>query len=231
MNTSNPVYLFSDSQLLFWKSDGICFLNSVTEGLQKNSLKAAYIGASNGDLPEFYDLFVAAMENIGIINCRMIHSAFPKDDQRFLEKADIVLLSGGDVEQGWDVFVKTGIREVVVRKHEEGAILIGISAGAIQLGMCGYREEEIQEERVFDAFQFVPYIIDVHKEKSDWKNLRKTVLFKGEYTKGIGIPTGGGMIYHEDKTIEPIRSPLYEFSIKDNQTIENLLIPPEMDYS
>ena len=53
MNTSNPVYLFSDSQLLFWKSDGICFLNSVTEGLQKNSLKAAYIGASNGDLPEF----------------------------------------------------------------------------------------------------------------------------------------------------------------------------------
>jgi peptidase E len=225
INTSSPVYLFSDSQLLFRKLDDVCFLNSITEGLEKDSLKAAYIGASNGDLPEFYDLFVAAMENIGIRNCRMIRSAFPKDDQNFLEKADIVLLSGGDVEQGWDVFVKTGIREAIVRKHEEGAILIGISAGAIQLGLCGSREEEIQEERVFDAFQFVPYIIGVHEEKSDWKNLRKTVLFKGEYTKGIGIPTGGGMVYHEDKTVEPIRSPLYEFSIKDNQITQNLLMP------
>ncbi|MBT3984545.1 MAG: type 1 glutamine amidotransferase-like domain-containing protein [Bacteriovoracaceae bacterium] len=231
MNTSRPVYLFSDSQLLFRKLDGVSFLNSIIEDLQKDSLKAAYIGASNNDLPEFYDHFVAAMENIGIRNCRMIRSSFSKNDQNFLEKADIILLSGGDVEQGWDVFVKTGIREAIVSKHEEGAILIGISAGAIQLGLCGYREGEIQEERVFDAFQFVPYIIAVHEEKSNWKNLRKTVLFKGEYSKGIGISTGGGIIYHEDKTIEPIRFPLYEFSIKDNQTIENLLIPPEMDYS
>jgi cyanophycinase len=225
MNTSSPVYLFSDSQLLFWKPDGIFFFNSIIEGLQNDSLKAAYIGASNNDLPEFYDLFVAAMENIGIRNCRMIHSTFSKEDQGFLETADIILLSGGDVERGWNIFEATGLKKAISRKYEEGTILIGISAGAMQLGLCGYRDEEVQEEQVFDTFQFIPYIIGVHEEKSDWKNLRKTVLFKGEYTKGIGIPTGGGMIYHADKTVEPIRFPLYEISIKDNHTIQNLLMP------
>ena len=225
MNTSSPVYLFSDSQLLFWKSDGICFLNSITEGLEKDSLKAAYIGASNGDLPEFYDLFLAAMENIGIRNCRMIRSTFSKEDQDFLETADIVLLSGGDVERGWNIFEATGLKKAISRKYEEGTILIGISAGAMQLGLCGYRDEEVQEEQVFDTFQFIPYIIGVHEEKSDWETLSKIILTKKGYVNGIGIPTGGGMIYHADKTVEPIRFPLYEISIKDNHTIQNLLMP------
>jgi cyanophycinase len=225
MNTSRPVYLFSDSQLLFWKSDGICFLNSITEGLEKDSLKAAYIGASNGDLPEFYDLFVAAMENIGIRNCRMIRSTFSKEDQDFLETADIVLLSGGDVERGWNIFEATGLKKAISRKYEEGTILIGISAGAMQLGLCGYRDEEVQEEQVFDTFQFIPYIIGVHEEKSDWETLSKIILTKKGYVNGIGIPTGGGMIYHADKTVEPIRFPLYEISRKDNHTIQNLLMP------
>ena len=225
MNTSRPVYLFSDSQLLFWMSDGICFLNSITEGLEKDSLKAAYIGASNGDLPEFYELFVAAMENIGIRNCRMIRSSFSKEDQSFLEAADIILLSGGDVERGWNIFEATGLKKAISRKYEEGTILIGISAGAMQLGLCGYRDEEVQEEQVFDTFQFIPYIIGVHEEKSDWETLSKIILTKKGYVNGIGIPTGGGMIYHADKTVEPIRFPLYEISIKDNHTIQNLLMP------
>ena len=225
MNTSSPVYLFSDSQLLFRKLDGVCFLNSITEGLEKDSLKAAYIGASNGDLPEFYDLFVAAMENIGIRNCRMIRSTFSKEDQDFLETADIVLLSGGDVERGWNIFEATGLKKAISRKYEEGTILIGISAGAMQLGLCGYRDEEVQEEQVFDTFQFIPYIIGVHEEKSDWETLSKIILTKKGYVNGIGIPTGGGMIYHADKTVEPIRFPLYEISIKDNHTIQNLLMP------
>ena len=225
MNTSSPVYLFSDSQLLFRKLDGVCFLNSITEGLKCDSLKAAYIGASNGDLPEFYDLFVAAMENIGIRNCRMIRSTFSKDDHDFLETADIVLLSGGDVERGWNIFEATGLKKAISRKYEEGTILIGISAGAMQLGLCGYRDEEVQEEQVFDTFQFIPYIIGVHEEKSDWETLSKIILTKKGYVNGIGIPTGGGMIYHADKTVEPIRFPLYEISIKDNHTIQNLLMP------
>ena len=75
-STPQPIYLFADSQLLFWRSKDALFLRSLREVLDEDSPKAAYIGASNGDDPEFYSIFTAAMEGIGIHECRMILSSF-----------------------------------------------------------------------------------------------------------------------------------------------------------
>jgi peptidase E len=230
MNTLCPIYMFSDSQLLFLKLKGVKFFSFVKDHRQGDSLKAAYIGASNEDNPEFYNLFEGAMENIGITDCRMIQSSFLEEDQAFLEVADIILLAGGDVELGWNVFQLNGMDKAIIRKYETGALLIGISAGAVQLGLCGCNTENNSQQSVFDTFQIVPYIIGAHEEKQDWEQLKKLVQAKGEYSKGIGIPMGGGMIYHVDKTIEPIRYPLCEVAVKDNETIQNWLIPnPEYE--
>ncbi len=222
--------MFSDSQLLFLKLKGVYFLSFVKDIIEKDSFRAAYIGASNEDQPDFYSLFVGAMENIGITDCRMIKSSFLEEDQAFLEVADIILLAGGDVELGWNVFQSQEIDKTIIRRYEKGALLIGISAGAVQLGLYGSKGEDASQESVFDTFQIVPYIIGAHEEKQDWEQLKKMVLVKGEYSKGIGIPMGGGMIYHVDKTIEPIRYPLYEIAVRDNEVTQNLLIPnPEYE--
>ena len=61
-----PLFLLADSQLLFWRRGGAPFLNSVRDVIDVSSPKAAYIGASNADDPEYYSIFVAAMEMIGI---------------------------------------------------------------------------------------------------------------------------------------------------------------------
>ncbi len=231
MNTLCPIYMFSDSQLLFLKLKGVYFLSFVKDLIERDSIKAAYIGASNEDQPDFYNLFVGALENIGVTDCRMIQSSFLEEDQDFLEAADIILLAGGDVELGWNVFQAQGIDKAIVRRYEKGALLIGISAGAVQLGLCGCKEEDVlSQESLFDTFQIVPYIIGAHEEKQNWEQLENMVLVKGEYSKGIGIPMGGGMIYHLDKTIEPIRYPLCEVTVKDNEATQNLLIPnPEYE--
>lgn len=56
-----PLYLLADSQLLFWKRDGRPLLETALDGLARDKpLSAAYIGASNGDRPEFYEIFEAA---------------------------------------------------------------------------------------------------------------------------------------------------------------------------
>lgn len=98
--TLQPIYLFADSQLLFWKNKGIPFLDSISPRVMYSSPKAAYIGASNGDAREFYSIFEAAMEGIDIRDCKMIRSSFPGEDESFLNEADIILLGGGDVEMG-----------------------------------------------------------------------------------------------------------------------------------
>ncbi|HYO91594.1 MAG TPA: Type 1 glutamine amidotransferase-like domain-containing protein [Pyrinomonadaceae bacterium] len=141
MNPSlKPIHLFADSQLLFWRQGTELFLDSLKNLLDNRPSKAAYVGASNGDNPDYYSIFKAAMENIAINDCRMIQSDFTEADAAFVDEADVILLAGGDVREGWDVMSRNGLKEAVLRKYQEGALLIGISAGAVQLGLFGWPE-------------------------------------------------------------------------------------------
>jgi peptidase E len=221
-----PIYLFADSQLLFWKSRENLFLNHIEEMTAHAAPKAAYVGASNGDAPQFYSIFEAAMENTGIQDCRMILSSFGRDDESFINESDIILLAGGNVEQGWNAFNSSGLKETIYRRYYEGALLIGTSAGAMQLGMFGMVEEE-PVNKLIDTFKLVPFIISAHDERHEWKSLRETIQLLNGSAKGIGISSGGGMIYYSDQSIEAIRHPLNEFSMRDGVIKHSLLIPKQ----
>ena len=220
-----PIYLFADSQLLFWSNKGILFLNTIRELIVLPAPKAAYIGASNGDDPQFYSIFEAAMENIGIRDCRMIYSSYTSVDELFMSEADIILLAGGDVERGWRVFNRAGLTELIIKRYYEGAILIGISAGAVQLGLYGVVQEGESLNKLIDMFKLVPFIISAHEERQEWKSLREAIEVLEGTAKGIGIPTGGGVIYYPDQSIEAIRYPLNEFSMKERMISSSLLLP------
>ena len=222
-----PIYLFADSYLLFWRVKGSLFIASIHELIKDRAPKAAYVGASNGDAPEFYEIFQAAMEGIGIRDCRMILSSFSKDDLRFINEADIILLAGGDVERGWNVFEQIGLKEHIVRRYDEGAVLIGISAGAMQLGLYGLIEAADSFNRVIDTFKLVPFIIGAHEEKQEWLSLRKAIELLDGSVRGIGIPAAGGLIYYPDQSLEAIRSPVYEFSMRDGAVRQSLLFPKQ----
>lgn len=230
MNSSlKPIYLFADSQLLFWRDNGTLFLDSI-RGLigahsSKPVYKAAYIGASNRDNPDYYPIFRTAMEGIGVDDCRMILSAFSEADAAFLNEADVILLAGGDVEEGWNVIKQNGVREAVIKKYYEGAVLIGVSAGAVQLGLFGWSEPASSLANLIDTFKLVPFILGVHDEKQQWLQLQQGVrLMKGS-VQGLGIPSGGGLLYYADQIVEPIRYPVYEISFHDEKVTQNLLVP------
>jgi cyanophycinase-like exopeptidase len=199
------IFLFADSQLLFWRENGRLLIERLATS---ERMKAAYVGASNGDNPDFYALFVAAMEGVGICDCRMIPSALSEADLAFLNDADIILLAGGDVELGWRTFVTNGLNNHIPRRYFEGATLIGTSAGAVQLGLCGLAADG----SLIDTFQLVPFIVGAHEESDDWKTTRELLRLSPTNTKSIGLPTGGGAIYHEDQTLEPLRHPLVKLS-------------------
>jgi cyanophycinase len=223
--TPQPIYLFADSQLLFWREGRDLFLDSIRRLAARDSPRTAYVGASNGDAPEFYSIFEAAMEGAGVHNRRMILSSFPAEDQSFLREADIILLAGGDVGRGWGVFVETGIREFIIRRYYEGAVLVGISAGAAQLGLYGFVESGASPAGLLSTFGLVPFVIDAHHEGRKWGRLRRVVRFLGGAAKGVGIPTGGGLIYHPGGRVEAIRRPLHEFSTEGGGVTEALLLP------
>lgn len=61
-----PLYLLADSQLLFWKSSAGPFLASIFQASTSPALNVAYIGASNGDSPEAYSFFKAALDQLEV---------------------------------------------------------------------------------------------------------------------------------------------------------------------
>ena len=201
-----PIFLLADSQLLFWRDGGQLLLERV---VTRDQLKAAYIGASNGDDPNFYEIFVSAMEGVGVVDRRMIPSAVSEADMEFLNNADVILLSGGDVEAGWRVFLNNGLSEHIIRRYYEGASLIGVSAGAVQLGLCGLAADG----SLIETFKLVPFIIGAHEESDNWKTMRELLRLSGPGKAAIGLPAGGGAIYHADHTVEALRHPLVKLSL------------------
>lgn len=202
-----PIYLFSDSQLLFWDHGDRSFAHRLVS-LHKETaaIKAAYIGASNGDLPEYFEIFRAAMERIDVNHPRMIKSDPKTAELDFLIQADLVLLAGGDVKQGWEVMQSNGVAGIIKGKYAEGATLIGISAGAIQLSLMGF-----EDQKPFETLKLVPFIIDVHDEADDWWRLKQNhSLFPN--LKAYGIPFGGGMTYHPDGRVEALRNELFKIN-------------------
>src|ERR1044072_6548513 len=138
----------------------------------------------------------------------MIPSALSDADLAFLNVADIILLAGGDVELGWRTFVSNGLNNHIVRRYFEGATLIGVSAGAVQLGLCGLAADG----SLFETLKLVPFIIGAHEESDNWKTTRDLLRISANNTRGIGSAAGGRVIYQPDQTLEPLRHFLVELT-------------------
>jgi cyanophycinase len=206
-----PCYLLADSRLLFERSaDGARFLEDVVLNANSKRPSVAYLGASNGDNRSFYhDIFLPAFESVDVGERRLIVSRPSADDLLFLAQADIILLAGGSVEKGWNIFAENGLRSLIAQRYRRGALLLGISAGAVQLGSGGLTEDE---SAVIPTFGFVGLYVGVHEEREDWKSLRLALSSQDPPVQGIGIPSGGGVMFYAGD-LYPIQKPLFEIEI------------------
>jgi hypothetical protein len=232
MRTIKPIFLFADSQVLFWHTTEGLFIDRLRKTIEEDKdrpegeITAAYIGASNGDKAEYFDIFVSAMKQIGIVNCRHITAKPSEEDYKYLRTSDLVLLAGGSIVKGWKAIQKTELQQRIVDCYHNGAVLVGISAGAIQLGLRGWKMTKKVPRDIFETFQVVPAVVDVH-DTSDWHFLRRVIKHLGETNRGYGIPAGGGAVYHPDWSFEAVRHHLVEFFYKDGEIKRSLVFPKQ----
>lgn len=215
-----PFILLADSQLLFLKEQDQPYIRRLHQlFVNKPVLCAAYIGASNGDQPEYFEMFQTAMQAIDVRDCRHIKADACEADLSYLQYADIILLAGGDIHQGWQSLSKLGRHLTNARKN--GAVIIGTSAGAIQLGSIGwYNKQYLSNTDLFATFGFVPAIFSAHEEKHKWHSLQQLVTQTGGCLPGIGIPAGGGIIVSSDNSLQAIRKPMVNMRLEDNKVVQ-----------
>lgn len=220
-------YLLADSRLLFSRHGGRPLLASAVDAIDSRDPRAAYVGAANGDQPEYYSIFEGAMDMIGVRDRRMILTDYSAQDRAYLRSADFIILAGGDVGSGLRVLRETGMDEDIDERCRKGVVLVGVSAGAVHLGTAVSLGDEPSEGELVGALGIVPFSVDVHDEASGWQRLRRLVVRSLPDSVGIGVSTGGGIIHHPDRTLEPVRRSAVELRLKDDRIIESILYSPD----
>jgi len=217
-----PLYLLADSQPLFWR--GGAFLTGVCQAGGNTNPNVAYIGASNGDSPQAYGIFAAAFEQVKTASTRWVRAEFCDADRRFLESADVIVLAGGDVEAGWNVLTGSGMRELIEKRYHAGAVLIGVSAGAVQFGKYASVADAKGGRKLLETFGLIDFLVDAHDERRDWQGLAATIQLLEGAARGLGIPHGAALIAHADGSFEPVGRAVEEFVLMAGRLRRSVLL-------
>ncbi|MGB3180912.1 MAG: Type 1 glutamine amidotransferase-like domain-containing protein [Cyclobacteriaceae bacterium] len=242
---TKPIYLLGDSRLLFtdqFSNDGFSsndsrsknppvfadipdlFISDPNEETTKDSLSAAYIGASNGDEPAFYELFCEAMNRLGIKTHYFIRSSFTTDELDKLKNAHVIMLAGGDTAIGWKAMLDRGVPDILLECYSNGAVLMGISAGAIQLGWQVFTAEPVGHIEFTDGLKLAPFLVSAHEENPEWPLLQQLVTESKSISRGIGLPYGGALVYYPDGEAEVRGNSVIEIIHKDDKIHTSFLV-------
>jgi len=160
--------------------------------------RVAYIGTANGDNAAFYAMMKLMLSKAGAKKVELVRLAKAKADvsaaKAKLEAADVIFLSGGEVEDGINWLKKHNLEAFLKVLFENGKRFIGVSAGSIMLGSHWVRWEDENEDdtaSLFNCLGIVPLIFDTHAEDEDWKELKTALKLMGKGAHGYGIPSGG----------------------------------------
>jgi peptidase E len=164
---------------------------------------AAYIGAANGDRQGHYDGIAALMLEAGAAKVDFVRLARESVDaaavRKILGEADIIFISGGEVEHGMNWLKKHGLIGFLRELHANGTQFMGVSAGTIMMGKHWVRWDDPADAdaanpdtaELFDCLGLVPATFDTHAEYEDWVELKAALRLMGEGARGYGLPSGG----------------------------------------
>jgi peptidase E len=131
-----------------------------------------------------------------------------------VESADLVFLSGGDVEAGMDVLVRRGMIPVLRRAHRAGTPFLGISAGSIMLSRAWIRwtdPEDDEGAETFPCLGLARICCDTHGEDDGWGELKAMLSLRPVGTKGFGIVSGSAIVVAADGTLSALGGEVHVF--------------------
>ena len=167
-------------------------------GVKKPSV--AYLGAASGDNAAFLLFIGRILKKAGAGSVTLaplcgrrgsLERALP-----VLEQADVVFVSGGDVEAGMGVVEEKGVVPHLHRLRKEGKPFFGVSAGSIMLARQWVRWTDPHDDssaELFPCLGFAPVLCDTHGEEDEWSELKVLLALAPVGTTGYGIVSGSAL--------------------------------------
>jgi peptidase E len=217
MSSLKPVYLFAGGRPRNAQTLNPLFKEVFRES-GKTSPTIAYVGAASDDSKAFFLMMSTFLKGAGSGKIRHAIVSPEKADlkkaQDIINLADIVYISGGDVEHGMQVLQEKNITDFLVELYKQGKPFFGISAGSIMLAKEWIRWRNPDDDstaEVFPCLGIAPMICDTHGEEDGWEELQALLQLEQDDVKGYGIVSGTAIKVFPDGRIEALGGAVHQY--------------------
>jgi cyanophycinase-like exopeptidase len=196
--------------------------------------RVAYVGAASGDNAAFRLLIGGILKKAGAGEVTLAPLCGRKGNanaaREVLEAADLVFVSGGDVEEGMKVLEEKGMIPFLRRLHANGTPFFGISAGSIMLARSWVRWADPKDDdsaELFPCLGFAPVLCDTHGEGDGWGELRAALALRSAGAVGYGIVSGTALVVEKDGTVGALGGEVHVFKRRKAGVVQvESLLPP-----
>jgi cyanophycinase-like exopeptidase len=227
MSSLKPVFLFAGGRPRNAQTLNP-LLHEVFKESGKTSPTIAYIGAASDDSKAFFLMMSTFLKGAGAGKIRHAVVSHEKSDikkaREIISSADIVYISGGDVERGMHVLQEKGMADFLVELYRQGKPFFGISAGSIMLAKEWIRWRNPEDDttaEIFPCMGIAPVICDTHGEQDGWEELQALLKMEPDNIQGYGIVSGTAIKVFPDGRIEALGGAVHQY-IKSNNSVEKI---------
>ena len=200
--------------------------------------RIAYVGAASGDNPAFRLLIAGMLQKAGagpVVLAPMCGKRVdPEKTRRVLEEADLVFISGGDVEEGMRVVERRGMAPVLKSLHDSGTPFFGASAGSIMLARQWVRWRNPDDDataELFPCLGFAPVLCDTHGEGDGWGELQSMLGLCRVGTVGYGIVSGSALEVAPDGAVAARGGEVHVFRKKKAGVVREESLQEEKEWN
>jgi len=227
-----PIYLLAGGRSSLRKH-GDPLLTRVLASYGVPHPSIAYVGAASGDSQPFFMMISRFLRSSGGGHVTLAPLAGKRvkleKTRAILESADMVFISGGDVEAGMEVLEERQILPFLRELFERGKPFFGTSAGSIMLAWQWVRWEDPDDDAtvsIFSCMGFAPIVCDTHGETEGWEELHTVLRLSPEGTLGYGIPAGAGLCVYPDGKLEALSAPVHCYANSGGAVVQSADLPP-----
>jgi cyanophycinase-like exopeptidase len=231
-----PLYLMAGGRGSEQRRGGDPLLREMVDRTGVRKPGVAYVGTASGDNPAFR-LFIARMlqkAGAGPVTLAPLcgKRADPDAAKKVLADADIVFVSGGDVEEGMRVLAERRMIPFLRGLYRAGKPFFGVSAGSIMLARTWIRWRDPHDDstaELFPCMGFAPVLCDTHGEADGWGELQAALALRPVGSLGYGIVSGTALIIESDGSLAARGGEIHVFRRRKAGVVQGESLPPPLN--
>ena len=180
--------------------------------------RIAYLGAASGDAAAFRIMIGRFLKQAGSGEVTLAPLCGRRADrdraQEVLRSADLVFVSGGDVEAGMRALREADMVGFLRELAQSGKRFFGLSAGSIMLARQWVRWEDPDDEATAERFACLGLAdvwCDTHGEAEGWEELQALLRLAPEGSVGYGIVSGTALVANAGGTVSALGGEVHRF--------------------